>query len=230
MAKIEYSALLNRISGKLAGTILSTTKGISYLKQHNPRPTNHRTQKQIEIRGQISDLAGQWYSLSDTQKSLWETYASMLPKPMSGINAYISTNQRLIYYLGQSAQRAAPPPTPSTPEHPQGVSVAPHGTSDFCISWTRPTDPNTHVVVDYRPVMGIERTTSQQWKFGAVATSNLLSALVTTDYDVGTIVKFKVRTIDTYGRASPWTHVLEKSALYAGRYGHSSYGYAFYGP
>lgn len=230
MAKIFYSSLVNRIAGKLSGSILSTTKGIHYLKRHNPRPTDHRTEKQANIRQQISDLSGEWYNLTDTQKKLWTSYASMLPRPLSGINAYVSTNQRLIYYLGNSYKRSTPPPTPSTPKHPQGLTVQPHGTSDFCVFWTNPTDVSTFVVANYRPVFGIERTTSQQWRFGVVAATNLLSALIETDYVVGTIVKFKVRTIDLFGRASPWMHVLEKTALYAKRYGYSSYGYSFYGP
>ena len=230
MAKIELSALVNRIRGKLSGTVLSTTKGINYLKRYNPKPVQHRTRLQAQIRGAASDLSGEWYSLSSTLKDLWQAYASMLPRPMSAINAYISLNQRLIHYFGTTAKRTAPPPTPATPEHVQGLSIIPKGTSDFCITWTKPTDANTHVVVNYRPLFGIERTTSQQWKFGAVAASNLLSARINTAYDAGTIIKFKVRTIDTYGRASPWMNVMQKTALYAGRYGYSSYGYAFYGP
>jgi len=230
MAKIFYSALVNTIAGKLLYGVLSRTKGISYLKSYNPTPTDRRTQRQVQVRSQISYLAGQWYLLSSTLKDLWNDYAAAHPDPQSGINAYIGVNQRLMYYFGSGARRTAPPPTPDTPEHPQGTNVLSLGAMDFCVTWTRPTDPNTFTAVNYRPVLGIERTASLQWKFGGTAGGDKRSIRINTDYPHDYRVKFRVRSLDLLGRASPWSHVHDRGPSFAGRYGYSSYGYSYYGP
>lgn len=228
MARIQYSALINKFQGKLCGSIFASSKGVNYIKRHNQNNTDYRSVKQIEVRNIISDLSGEFYSLTDTQKDLWTSYASMLSKPVSAINCYISLNHKLIYYLGPSAKRSSPPLTPGTPTHLSGLSAHAYGTSDFTIAWTSPALSTLTVIINYRPVFGIERTTSQQWKFGATVSSDSLSKLIETDYDIGTIVKFKCRTIDLSGRLSPWSHVFSHEALNAGRYGEPAYGYAFY--
>jgi len=228
MARIQYSALVNQIQGKLSGSVLASTKGITYIKRHNQNNTDRRSIKQIEIRNVISDLSGEFYSLTDTQKSLWSAYAAMLSIPVSAINCYISHNHKLIYYLGLASKITSPPLFPGTPTHLSGLSAQAYGTSDFTISWTSPALSTLTVIINYRPVFGIERTTSQQWKFGATVASNSLSKLIQTDYDIATIVKFECRTIDLSGRLSPWSHVFSHEALNAGRYGEPAYGYAFY--
>lgn len=228
MAIISFSALVNKISGKLSGTIFSSTKGITYLKKHNPSPTDHRSIKQVEIRQQISDLSGEYYSLSDTQKELWESYACMLPNPLSGINAFVSLNQKLIYYFDPTKKTNSPPLTPGTPQHLIGLTISPFGPSDFSVSWTSPSFSTLTVIINYRPGIGIERTTSQQWKFGGTEAASSLSKLIDTDYDAGRILKFKCRTIDLSGRLSPWSHAFPETSLLAGRYGYPAYGYAYY--
>jgi len=228
MAIVQYSGLVNRIGGKLAGSVFSSTKGIAYIKRHNANVTDHRSSRQLDIRQIISDLAGEYYSLSDTQKELWNSYASMLSEPVSGINCFIALNQKLIYYLGLSKKRTSPPLTPGTPTHLSGLSASPSGTSDFIISWTSPALSTLTIIINYRPMFGIERTTSQQWHFGATAASSELSKVILTDYDLSTLVKFKCRTINEYGILSPWSHVFSQSALNAGIYGQPGYGYAFY--
>lgn len=230
MAKIFYTALINTIRGRLPNSVFARTRGVHYLKAHNPTPADRRTTRQTQIRGQISTLAGQWYSLTETQKQLWNAYADAAPHPQSGINAYIGINQRLMYYFGAGARRTAPPPTPTTPEHPQGTNVLSKGNVDFCVMWDHPTDSNTFLLVNLRPVLGIERTTSQQWKFGAIARADKRSIRINTDYPDDYRLNFRIRTLDLFGRASPWSHVHERGPLIANAYGYAAYAYAWYGP
>jgi len=228
MARIQYSSLVNQILGRLAGSVFASTKGICYIKRYNQSASNYRSIKQTEIRNIINDLSGEFYSLTDTQKSLWAAYASMLSKPVTAINCYISHNLKLIYYFDKASKISSPPLFPGTPAHLSGLTSQAYGTSDSTISWTSPALSTLTVIINYRPVFGIERTTSQQWKFGATCSSNLLSKLIETDYDVSTILRFKCRTIDHSGRLSPWSHISSHEALNAGRYGEPAYGYAFY--
>lgn len=213
MAKIEYSALVNRIKGRVSHSIISNWKGIGIIKRHNSGVHQPRTQKQQEVRGMLSDLAGEYYALTATQKDLWGSWVGMISRPMTPLNAYVAFNQRLQKYFPGMAKKTSPPPTPATPEFPMGLSVTALAAADFCVAWTGPSGATLTAIVDYWAMPGLDNTISPRWTFGASAAGSALLAVVTTAYPTDTVLKFRVRVIDTHGRVSPWSHIFTGTAL-----------------
>lgn len=213
MAKIYYSALVNRIAGRVSHSVLSNWKGVGVIKRHNAGPHQKRTQAQQEIRGMLNTLAGEYYALTDTQKELWDSWVAMYKLPLTGLGAYVSFNQRLQKYLFGVARRTAPPSTPSTPEHPTTLSVDALTGADFCVHWTAPTAAAVTGIVDYWAMPGRDNTVNPTWTFGGTASAATLLVGIATAYPVGTIVKFRVRMMDEEGRVSPWSHILEETAI-----------------
>ena len=230
MAKIFYSGNVNTMSGKIGGSTASDWKGTGTLRKHNPFHRQKRTQQQQALRGYLSDLAGEFYALTDPQKQLWAAWAAANPKPITAQNAYILFNQRAQKYFPGTPRKTTPPPTPSTPTHLTGFAVIPNATRDFTIVWTSPTLTTLFVIADYWPLPGRDRTVTPAWTFGASAGANALSLLITTEYPLPTILKFRVRTLDAQYRVSPWSHILSVAPRSAGRYGISHYAAAYYGP
>ena len=213
MAKIEYSALVNRIKGRVSHSVLSFWKGIGIVKRHNSGVHQPRSEKQQQIRGHFSDIAGEYYSLTDVQKELWAAHASMLPDPMTSLNAYMKYNMRLEKYLPGTARMTAPPKTPATPGHIVGFTVSALASADFCIEFTKPTESTIYAIVDYWAMPGRDAVTSPRWTFGASAGADTGDVLIATTYPTDTVVKFRARTMDAYGRVSPWSTTLSKAAL-----------------
>jgi hypothetical protein len=213
MATIEYSALVNRIKGRVSHGVLSNWKGMGIIKRHSSGVHQPRTQKQQEIRGMLSDLAGEFYALTSTQKELWDSWVTMIDRPMTALNAYVSHNQRLQKYFPGMAKMTGPPPTPATPEFPMGLAVTALAAADFCVTWTSPNDASLTAIVDYWAMPGLDNTINPRWTFGASAGADALLTVVATAYPTDTRLKFRVRVIDTYSRVSPWSHILTATAL-----------------
>lgn len=213
MAKIEYSALVNRIKGRVSHSILSNWKGMGIIKRHNSGIHQPRSEKQQAIRGMLSDLAGEYYALTTVQKELWRAFSSSLPKPMTPLNAYVKLNQIIQKYLPGTTKSTAPPPTPSTPRHVEGFTVAQDTGANFTITWTGPSTTGEYIVADYWPMPGFDNMVSPRFTFGLSADcADLCKSLVTT-YPTGTVLKFRIRSIDSYGRVSPYSHMLVQTAL-----------------
>lgn len=213
MAKIEFSALVNRIKGRISFSVISNWKGIGIVKRHNGSPRQPRTEKQQDIRGYFSDIAGEFYALSDSKTNLWNSYASMFPGPMTALNAFVKHNMILQKYFPECTRMTSPPKTPATPEHAKTLSVYAMPDADFCISWVAPTDTTIYMITDYWAMPGRDSVTNPRWTFGASAGSDTTELAVTTDLPTDTVVKFRCRTIDDYGRASPWSHTLQGIAV-----------------
>lgn len=213
MAKIEYSALVNRIRGRISFSVMSNWKGIGIIKRHNAGVHQPRTQKQQEIRGMLNTLAGEFYALTSTQKELWDSWVAMIDRPMTALGAYVSFNQRLQKYFPGTTKKTGPPATPATPEAPLGLSATALGNANFCIAWTTPTGATLTAIVDYWAMPGRDNTISPAWTFGASAGADALLAAVLTSYPTDTIVKFRVRVIDSDGRVCPWSYILTATAL-----------------
>lgn len=213
MAIIEYSALVNRIRGRVSHSVISFWKGIGIVKRHNSGVHQPRTEKQQQVRGFFNDLAGEYYALSDTLKDLWQAHASMLAKPMTALNAYVGYNQMIQKYLPGTARLTGPPKTPDTPGHIVGFTVYPYENADFCVQWTGPTETTIYAIVDYWAMPGRDSVTNPRWTFGATAGANSILVAVATTYPTDTVVKFRIRTMDASGRVSPWSHTLIATAL-----------------
>ena len=213
MAKIEYSALVNRIRGRVSHSVISFWKGIGIVKRHNSGVHQPRTEAQQQVRGFFSDLAGEFYALSDTLTDLWRAHASMLSKPMTALNAYIGYNMSIQKYLPGTARLTGPPKTPDTPKHIEGFTVYPMSAADFCVQWTAHTLTTIYTIVDLWAMPGRDSVTNPRWTFGSTAGACVGEVLVATEYPTNTVVKFRVRTMDAFGRTSPWSHTLIAAAL-----------------
>lgn len=213
MARIYFSALVNTVRGKVSNSVLSAWKGINVIKKHNPSPKQPRSEKQQDIRGMLSELAGEWYSLTDVQKDLWNSWVAMFKLPMSGLNAYCRFNQVLQKYLPGSAKKTSPPVSPATPDFQTGFTVTPVSAGDFCVIWTSPTLTTIYAITDYWPMPGRDSVTTPRWTFGGTAGSDATFIDLDLNMPTDTIVKFRLRTMDADGRLSPWSHVLITTAI-----------------
>lgn len=212
MGKIFYSALVNTIRGKVSHSVLSAWKGINVIKRHTSGVRQPRTEKQQDIRGMLSELAGEWYSLTQVQKDLWNSWCAMYSLPMTGLNAYAKFNQVLQKYFPGMAKKTEPPATPATPDFPTGFTVTPIASGAFCVIWTTPTATTIHVIADYWPMPGRDSVSNPRWTFGASAGSDATFADLTLTMPENVVVKFRIRTLDEEGRVSPWSHVLVTAA------------------
>lgn len=230
MSKISYSGFVNTIRGKLSGTVLSSCKGVNYLKLHNPSPRQPHSISQQKTRGILNELSGIWYSLPRVNKDLWESFASMHSKTMSGINAHNSLNLALVYYLGPTARITTPPPSPSTPPFPRNFSVSYLSDGDFCIFWTSPSLTTITIIVNYWPMPGRQDSSICRWKLGNTSGSDSLHCTVSTGLSSDFILKFRVRTMDNYGRLSPWSYQQSSLLIFPGIFGYTPFGWSYFGP
>jgi hypothetical protein len=215
MGKIYYSALVNTIRGKVSFSVMSAWKGINVVKRHNPNPRQPRSEKQQDLRGMLNNLAGEWYSLSDIQKDLWNSFCAMYKLTLTGLNAYVKFNQVLQKYLPGTARKTEPPPSPATPEFALGFTVTPVAGGDFCVIWTSPTLTTLYAITDYWPMPGLDSTNNPRWTFGGTAGCDATFIDLDLDMPAGVIVKFRLRTMDAHARLSPWSHILSTTALAA---------------
>jgi len=206
MAKVTYSALVDTIRGKLNGSIASQWKGINVLKSH-PTPRQPRTESQQLVRGLMNNHAGDWYGLSSTLKDLWNRYASLLSKPMTGLNAYIKQNSNLDRYLGSGSAISNPPPTPSTPEAISGLSIAVTDSLNNTITWASPTGSSDYIIADYSFMAGLDDGSNPRWSFAGGDYADQANIVHNHAFPVGTVMRYRARVMDSYGRVSPNTSV-----------------------
>jgi len=207
-AIVQYSGLVNRIKGKISFSVMSNWKGLGIIKRHNGSPTQARSQKQQEVRGNFSDLAGEYYSLTDGQKELWKSYASLLKDPQTALNVYVGANARLQKYFPDIARLVGPPSTPATPAFFKKLSITALTNGDFCVHFTKPTNSTLYAIVDYWAMPGLDSVANPKWTFGATAGCDDQKVDVPLAFPTGTIVKFRARTMDLKARVSPWSETI----------------------
>lgn len=203
MAKIFYSALVNTIRGRVSHSVLSSWKGINVVKRHNANPRQPRSEHQQRVRGLMNDLSGEWYAMSAAYKEMWNKYASLLPKPMSGINAYNHLNLGLMRYFSTGNKIATPPPSPDTPEMPWPFTTSAQAGSLIDCTWTVPTDANWKVLVYEAPLVGLDDVSHPRWDFVCSSAASLGICTIGSSFPVGTHVRIMAKSIDSYGRVSP---------------------------
>ena len=116
MATATYSALIEKLSGKVGNGVFSNWKGRGVLRCLSSSVSNPRTFKQMANRSELSFLSAYWYgTLNSAQRAQWEEYAQKLSTghkdnkdigsaylaPLygnlqSGRNAFIAVNLALI--------------------------------------------------------------------------------------------------------------------------------------
>lgn len=209
MAKITYSSLITNISGSLAGSTFKRVKGASIIRnrQHTRTPN---TAQQHTIKGHMIKLSVSWSDLTTTQQKLWDTFAALHPKSMSGFNAYVMLNLRLLA-SGYSSfvEQTAPPPTPVTPTAPEDATRSYISPTKNRISWTAPTGYTSCVQLYYAVEVGYSFKNKEKWQLVETVVAQTGQIDHDHDFPSGTELVYYLRTIDTYGRVSPRTERLK---------------------
>lgn len=91
MAKVELSALLDSITGKLSGSVFQNTVGGLQLRAR-VSPRDPKTPSQQKVRGTFGFNAASWSLLSDADRATWNDNA---PMGSTGIAFYLQTNSRI---------------------------------------------------------------------------------------------------------------------------------------
>lgn len=210
MAKIIFSAFVETVRGShgKGGTVSSAWKGVQVLKRH-PMPRQPRTAKQQEIRGLMNDLAGNWYGLTSTQKELWNKYASLLDGPFTGMNAYQKLNLNLVRYTGIANLMTAPPSTPATPESTAGHTMTATDNVTNTLTWTTPSTVPDYLILEYSFMAGLDDRAHARWSYAAGVSPSALTLAHTHAYPEGTIMSYRARVMDAYGRVSPYTERMD---------------------
>lgn len=229
MARIKLSVLVDSIRGTLAGSVLSSCRGSNYLKRSSAHGRQVRTSGQQIARGAISDLTGMWYGLSDVEKGLWTSLASMLGPTLTGISTFVKYNMTLLLYLGKSFINTTPFKTPGVPEFVKGIEIQPIGNGSFSVSWSAPLISSEIVLIKYWVMPGRADATIHRWTFGLTANSVAGTGTIDIPLNEGDVVHFRVRSFDLNGRLSPWSQDFKTAVSVPAFYGYSSYGWSYYG-
>lgn len=210
MAKITFTALVETIRGShgKGGTVSSAWKGIQQLKRH-PMPRQPRTAMQQQIRGLMNDLAGNWYGLSSVNQSLWNKYASLLAGALTGMNAYQRLNLNLARYTGVANIIASPPPSPSTPETTSGHAMTATNNTTNTLTWTSPSGNTDWLILEYSFLAALDDRSHPRWSYVGGVSPSALTLAHTHAFPTGTIMSYRARVMDDYGRVSPYTERMD---------------------
>src|SRR3972149_2337274 len=79
MARIQTSALISNISGKINGSVFQRNQGGLIMRNQSGK-INSNTLRSNSQKVGLADIQGNWQLLTDGQRLLWQTYAIYLNK------------------------------------------------------------------------------------------------------------------------------------------------------
>jgi hypothetical protein len=209
VAKIILSALISDIRNRLDDHVYTKRRGVNYIRAYNPSPNQPWNAAQQFCYTNHAYVVKQWQYLSPTHKMLWNKAASLHPARLLGHQLYTSFNVALADANNSDLSPINYPPlTPSTPESVIGFSAVAVDSASNLLSWASPL-----TAVDYtqaffgldwqytgRHYIGFALVQTVRSDVGSIAHSHL--------YGAGVNMHYKLRTIDKFGRRSPFTHVI----------------------
>jgi len=211
MAKVTPSALVSAITGRMAGNVFQMWKGQIIIKGYaTPRLT--KSEKQQFVKGLISNLAGKYHALSDADQAAWDAYAALLEDEMSGFNAYVRNNTRLLYTKHEDlVEISTPPDPPAPPDAATGFLVTYEAGPDrFRLWWTTPDELGLYVTAFYAPQLCYDNSVWATFKeTPTVASTANIIYVSAVNWAGPRTVQFKLRVIDLYGEISAETEVKE---------------------
>lgn len=211
MATWVPSALVSDIRGLLGNQVFSFQRGVHYIKAHNANPVQPNSAAQQASKANWSDLSAWWFHLSTTHQEMWEKYASLQERHMGGFNAFLGVNMSL-YNSGipSPARRDYPPHTPDTPRAVRDFTVLSGSPTQNTLSWTAPDDAAVYVQTwksyDWNYFSGY----NQMWVIQAATLSTAGTYVHNHDTPSGARIWYRCRSIDLYGRKSPYTHTIKQ--------------------
>jgi hypothetical protein len=207
MAKITPSALITAIQGKWHDSVFQMWKGAIVVRRAG-KPRQPQKESRAAYKGIVSDVAGDYDSISAANKTSWACYADLLPTAMSGFNAFLSLNTSALMadHAGLCLYFTAPA-TLSIPASPTAIAVAYcTGSDSYCVSWATPTGATYYVQAQYSPQVGYSNATFPSWRIAScVSAANLQLSLDGSGYPSGTLIRFRARTLNIYAEPSAWT-------------------------
>jgi hypothetical protein len=218
MAKVSFTAITGLITGRVGDRVFSFQQRTAYSKSHNANPTQPNTSRQQKVRTDFSNLLKAWSDLTPPQKELWQQFATSQIKPMSAHNAFAKLNLALLCACHSDLGCVyTPPHTPSTPRYPLGFSVYPTSNSVNCITWLKPLLNSNYITAYFRlhksfcinfPCYGFCPTVGYRpsKRFILTVRSDAGQILHSHNWPTGTQLYYKLRSLDTWGRESPFTH------------------------
>lgn len=227
MARVQYSALVNRMYGKLGNFIYQTFKGTDYVRTSPCVWTNPNTYRQQQIRANLAQMNQSWDSLPASHQQLWDMFASMKGCHYFGHQAYVSLNCNLLNASHADLSCISHPPLrPGTPEHVQNFCVVAISSTSTCLSWLKPDSNILYVTGHYRlhrgfctvnPSYGLCNTVGYRPSFRFVETvrSDLKVMVHTHSYPSQTRLFYKLNSLDKFGRKSPISHAILVRSLSA---------------
>lgn len=211
MATWTPSAFIGDIRGRVGDQVFSFQKGTHYIKRHNANPDDPQTAKQQAVRGNLSNISAWWYTLGDTEQRMWEKFATLKKTHLSGYNAFVGVNMAL-YNSGipSPPRRDHPPLTPATPRAVRDFQVTPDSPTQNTLSWSAPDDATLYVQAwrcfDWNYYGGY----NQRYGILSATLSTALSYVHTHDTPSGARIWYHLRSIDLWGRKSPYTHTIKQ--------------------
>jgi hypothetical protein len=204
MAKITPSSLIAGIQGGFNGDTFQMLRG-SIIRRKTvhqvwkPKYTHQRWQ------GLNSNISGKWAGLCAGQQTAWNCYAELLPYDMSGFNAFIARNVTNLYpdipglcYYETAPVTFDPPSTPS-PFTAAYIS----GSGLFCFTWESPA-----LTTVFSQIYGIPQpmynnaSNLRPKQVATVTSSDLCATYDASQYPSGTILHFRIRSINAFGESS----------------------------
>jgi len=118
MAKIQLGNMAQNVSGSIGGTTFGRNKGGAYARQKSS-PVQPRTERQLEVRANLSVVSQAWRNLTAALRADWETWALNHPVldvfgqslKLSGMSAFCKIAADCLN-IGLD-QPTAPPPDPT---------------------------------------------------------------------------------------------------------------------
>jgi len=221
MAKITYTAIVSDIRGKLRGDVFTAYRGTHIIRTHCANPANPQTIRQQQVRANWSTTMGCWWHLPTTYQELWEKYGQRKTDTRTGIGAYMQANARLLNADHPELVKVEhPPPTPSTPMAVQNFQWTFITPSTARIQWTLPAVSTTFIQVFHRLNWDYSPTYNIYWAHVITVRSDCGQYDWLHPYPIGTDLFIKLRSLDKWGRTSPYTHKDKKIVGTVGPYPH----------
>ena len=210
MARIVPSSLVDEITGKFNGDVFQMWRGI-IVRKKGTRPRQPRTLPQTSLRQYFSYLSGDYDKLSSAFKSNWDYYASLVSSTISGFNAFMKLNQRILYANYSSLVRLYDsPPERNNPASASDFTFSyDAGLDKFKSEWSSPLLYNYYDQCFFAPVTGYRDTLFPAWSFSQTVSSHLgYSYINAVPFVSGTQLRARIRVMNCYGEISSFSSTL----------------------
>ena len=199
--------------GKYGGDTLQMWRTRLILRKAT-KPVNHRTTRQSTTRRLSAYLSKEWDNLSSQQQTCWDGYGTCIGISKTGFYAFQSDNHKLLYanHMGLILQPDAPVGS-NIPDAPTELTLTySAGADDWNLEWATPDDEDLYVQFWAWKQTGYRDKYGAYYVYqGTTRSDNAHLAISASNYQSGTILEGKARTINLVGETSIWTDNIEEA-------------------